>query len=551
MRPRFIGLAAAVSALAIGGAAAPAQAADPVLKLTAAGFVAVDPAANPNDHSGDTYLVLDLNTDTVGPNTSWAVLTIDTSEITGIATVQDNNHSCTAAGTVLTCAQVPLYQGHGQLDLPLLAVKDAKPGATGTVHYSAHFMSGNTAPATADTKVMLGGTRLTGQPVPTNKDLKPGDVWKPDLVVTNKGDLTAPQLVYTFTSVTGLDFTPRFSNCEYGTSPDGDAVICTVHSPLAPGETAKLDPVGFTVNSSAYDAYEDISVSPQNPGPGSWVRSHYTFTPGPAASPRLTVGKPEATPAPGDVTDLNPNGGGISLQAQVKNTADFAAFGAWAPEAGGKQGKLTVGMTSSGPAAIFWRSGSDPANVALTLPKQAKVLQTPDKCRLDNQFKSDTQVRYSCQTSPWIAAGYRASYDFTLQVDPAAGSTALVTLPSLDEGEQETGMPWDPNKANNAATVALGTQASGSVPTSSPTTPPPAPRPAPSASTSAPAATKAPASTASAVAPASSGSTPAGKGLASTGAQGLGTITGVGLAVLAIGAGTVFTVRRRKAGAHS
>jgi hypothetical protein len=165
VRPRSTALATAVAALAIAGTAAPAQAADPALKLTATAFVALDPAASPGDHSGDSYLVLNLNADPAGSDTPWAAVTIDTSAIAGIATTQASS-ACTAAGAVLTC-QVPLYQGHGQLDVQLVAVKDGKPGATGTVHTSAHFTSGNTTPATADTKVELGGTRTPTKTSPS------------------------------------------------------------------------------------------------------------------------------------------------------------------------------------------------------------------------------------------------------------------------------------------------------------------------------------------------------------------------------------------------
>ncbi|WP_327068218.1 hypothetical protein OG500_21025 [Kitasatospora sp. NBC_01250] len=566
-RARLFGLSSAVCALAVGAFAVPAHAAEPTLTVTAPGFVAVDPTPDASD-SWNQQVSLNLNVANSGTQSPWVVAQIDVSGLKGIADVQPPS-GCTLAGTLLTCPQIPVYQGQTRLDLKLTPAKGGTVGATGSLHVSAHLQQGDAPAVTADTKVMLGGTRLTGQDVPLNKSLKPGDVWKPDLVVTNKGQVTAPQLVYVFTGGMGLDFKSRFANCEYGTNASGEAVICTVDSPLAPGGTARLDPVEIGVEPSAYYAYEDISVLPQAPAPDSWVRSFH-FTPGPAGSPRLTVGKPESTPQPGQVMDLTPNGGGFSLQAEVPNTTDFATFGAWAPGADGKPGKLTVGMTSSGPATIYWRAGDDPGDVAVTLPKQVKVVSAPDKCRPDTQFKSDTQTRYICQTSPLVPAGFKGSFDFTLQADPAAGASAVVSLSSLDEGDQDSGMPWDPNKADNTSTVALGSQASGSVPTGGTTVVPvPPTAPATAAPTSAAAATPsrgtggttAPAADTGAATPstatpsgaarATASSTAAADALAFTGAQGIGTMTGLGVGALTLGGVLTFVVRRRKAGAHS
>lgn len=125
-----------------------------------------------------------------------------------------------------------------------------------------------------------------------------------------------------------------------------------------------------------------------------------------------------------------------------------------------------------------------------------------------------------------------------------------MTLPSLDEGRQDSGMPWDPNKANNTATVALGSQASGSIPSPSASVPP-APSTVPTAAPTGHTTPAGGAPSAAAPAPSASSTAHGTTDLAFTGSQGTGLIASVGAGVLVLGAALVFTVRRRKAGAHS
>ncbi|GAA2745121.1 hypothetical protein [Kitasatospora cinereorecta] len=546
-RSRTLGLTTAMAAIALGAVAIPAHAANPVLTISAPTALALDPNAPVSDH-GPAGTQVDLNIKlTGGTPSAMAVVEVDLSSLKGVAELPQTPYGCTVAGTTLTCGQVFLNNGEGRVSLQLAAAKGGTAGATGTLHATARQSA---ATASSDTKVTLGGTKLKWKEVPANHDLKPGGTWTPDLAVTNEGQLPASQLTFTFLGGMGLEVASKFSNCEYGTNDYGTAVVCTVNSPVAPGETVHLAPVKIGVDASAYISYLDVGAYSNAPGQDSWIRSNYHFQPAPAGSPRLTVGKPETAPAPNGALDLDPNGGQQNLEALVQNTADFAAFGAWAPDQAHKQGKLTVGMTSSGPASVFWRSGSDPAHVAVTLPKQVKVTAAPEQCRLANPAPSDSQVRYDCETSAFIKAGYKGSFDFTVEVDPAAGATAVVTLPSIGEDGRESGKPWDPNKGNDSVTVALGGKADGGVPTG-PTTPA---GDKPGTPSTTPAGTPVGGGTATASThPGTASATPSTKsgGLASTGVSGIGPMVGGGIAAIALGGGLIALVaRRRKAGAH-
>ncbi|MFB7949560.1 hypothetical protein ACFC6L_32155 [Kitasatospora phosalacinea] len=555
-RSRTLAASAALTALAFGAFTTPtASAADSTLTIEAPSAVAVNPDSSAPGEGNGGYTNVQLNFKLSDhPNAATGRVTIDLAPLQGIASVY-TPYGCSVAGQLLTCDAMSMYGGQQGMSLALYG--PAAPGAPGSsaVLRTTAVFDGVTA--TADTKVTLGGSNLVVEDVPVNEGLKPGDTWTPKLRITNKGQLPASQLYLVFDGGMELTFLPQFSNCQYAT--DGDVQICTVHTAVQPGETVELSPIGFKVDSDAYYPYEDVSVSSAAPDATSWY-SRFHYVPGPASAGKLTVvGKPDDSTTPNGVTDFEYENT-ISLTAKVPNTADFAATGSWAPEAGKQQGKLTVGMVNNGPASIDWRSGSLPARVRVELPAQAGVLQKPDNCY---RASTDPAVNtFDCTTTPYIKNGYRASFDFTVRADPAAKLSAVVTLPSLGEDNQESGKPWDHDKSNDVVTVALGGEASTGTPS---------PQPSPSTGTepggSDPSASPSPAPGASSAAPSASPSASTGTGtggtggstggtggtgnLASTGGgQGAGTVAGLGLGAVALGGGVLLVARRRKADAQ-
>ncbi|MFD7734616.1 hypothetical protein ACFV6F_30075 [Kitasatospora phosalacinea] len=543
-RSRTLAASAALTALALGALTAPsASAADSTLTIEAPGAVAVDPHSTAPDHgSNSTRVHLDLALSNAPTNATGKV-TVDLAPLQGIASVSVLSPTCTTAGQVLTCDAMSMYGGRQGLDLFLYAPDAAKAaGSSAVLHTTAVF---NGATASADTEVTLGGSNLVGEEIPVNRSLQPGDTWTPELKVTNQGQLPASQLYLTFVGGMEISFLSQFSNCQYAT--EGDIQICTVHTAVEPGETVTLSPISFKIGSDAYYSYEDVNVTTTAPDPSGWPGHH--FVPGQSSAELTVVGKPDGS-TPNGVIDFG-RGNYLSLQAVVPNTADFAATGSWAPEAGKQQGKLTVGMVNNGPASIDWRSGSLPARVRVELPAQAGVLQKPDDC---NRTSTDPAVNtFDCTTTPYIKNGYRASFDFTVRADPAAKLSAVVTLPSLGEDNQESGKPWDHDKSNDVVTVALGGEASTGTPSPQPSPstgtgpggadPSASPSPAASASSAAPTATATPS--------ASTGGTGGTGNLASTGGgQGAGTVAGLGLGAVALGGGVLLAARRRKAGAQ-
>ncbi|MGW4803368.1 hypothetical protein [Kitasatospora sp. NPDC004272] len=562
-RSRSLGLATTLAALALGGAVAPAaHAADSTLKIEAPDAVAVDPHSSAPDHSSDsTRIHLDLAL-SAHPAPATGRISVDLAPLEGIATVASLDSRCQTANQVLTCDALTMYDGKQGLDLYLYAPAGTPRavGSTAVLRTSAVF---DGATASADTKVTLGGSNVVVDDVPAAEGLKPGDVWKPLIKITNKGQLPASQLYLTFIGGMEFSFQSQFSNCQYATSENGvDAAICTLPAKVEAGKTVTLTPIGFKVDADAYYPYEDVHVTTTAPDLTGWM-SQFHFTPGPASAPPLVAFDAPQSSGPNGVVDFERDNG-ISLRATVPNTADFVATGSWAPEAGKKQGKLTAGLVNNGPASIDWRSGSHPAKVRVELPAQAKVLQKPDNCYPTLQGAPTNS--FTCDTSAYIKNGYRASFDFTVEADPAAKLSAVVSLPSIGEDGQESGKPWDPNKANDVVTVALGGEASTGTPSPQPSgstgtgpgsTPSDSASPAPGTSSAAPSASTSPSAgattgTGTGIGTGTTGGSTGGTGnLASTGGgQGSGTLLGLGVGAIALGTGVVAVTRRRKAGAQ-
>ncbi|MFJ5922255.1 hypothetical protein ACIQF6_06530 [Kitasatospora sp. NPDC092948] len=451
-RPGSLGLATTLAALALGGAAAiPAHAADATLTVEAPAAVAVDPSStSPNQHGANyTYVPVNL-TFSNHPEPATGRVTIDLTPLQGVASVFPLG-GCTIVGQVLTCDQQTMYNGQSNIGFDLYAPEGGGQAGNSAVLHTTAVFDGQTAGA--DTKVTLGGSNLTMPSIDTNSSLHVGDTWTPDLTVVNKGQLPASQLYFTFIGGMDLTFLPQFSNCEYGTGADGDAVICTVHSEVAAGETVHLDPIGFKVDPTAYHAYEDVSVSATAPSKDGWLAG-FTWAQGPAAGPALTVGKPITQGAPNDVADFN-RGNATTLNAVVPNTADFAVKGSWTPSSG-TRGELTVDFANNGPGSIFWRSGSYPARVRVTVPKAVRVVGGSPACSRDVEDSNQVVTVWDCVTFPYIKSGDQYRFNLTLDLDQSAGLSAQITLPSIGEDGQDSGMPWDPNPANNTITVPLG-----------------------------------------------------------------------------------------------
>ncbi|MCX4748284.1 hypothetical protein OG455_22680 [Kitasatospora sp. NBC_01287] len=526
--------ATALTALVTAGLTAlPAQAAAGALTITGQAVYAL-----PTD--GTTQQVRMTIADPQSAKPQEAKVTIDTSALAGIATVQ-TSAACTTQGSTVTCDESVGPNVGSQLELPFQAVKTAKPGTSAKLHLTATTPDGGSA--SFDTVLTVGGTQLSVKPLPAQHGLKVGSTITTGLDITNNGSLASTQTTIEIYSDTALPM-HQYGNCLYDHSSGIESIaICTVNTGIAPGETVHLDPVQFDVTSQALGEDIEFNVSPQ---PVDLTGFPATDKLVQGSGPRLTLGKPESpAPVPSTVAELSQNNG-ADLQVSVDNSADFVALGSWQPQSGGKQGTLQVGLRNDGPAMITSRAGSSAADLQVILPAGVKVTTVPNGCTQAKVSDPAGRTLYRCDTKDTQLAGFKITFDFGVQVDdPTAVRNGLV---DFVDGEAPSDfaaadkLSFDPNPANNSVQLAFGAQA-----TASPTPSTAAAAPA----TSAPAvattsAAAAPARTPSAVAtPTKAAGT--SQDLAFTGGgSNAGAIAAVGGGVILLGAGSLFYANRRR-----
>ncbi|MCU7824104.1 hypothetical protein [Kitasatospora sp. DSM 101779] len=559
-RIRAFGLSTAVAAAAVTAAAVPAHAAGTKLTFDVADSVQISakPAA-PGQFDENLHLRIG-RTGTVAAKD--VKVAFDTAGLAGVA--QLSVPDCTTAGTVVTCdAHTIDYDSINITQHPWLsAVAGAKPGSSGKLHIT--LTASNAERAEKDIRVDVGGPDFKTKDLAPQKGVKPGAVVAPAVEFANVGDVAATRLVVAIDAVSGLDFKKRPSNCEFATAGEGawnqkswpgeTMAICTLDVSLAPGTVHTLDPVQLGVAGSAWYTFTDISLYATEDAQYSSIplwRANHRFQRGTGAPLAVRAAEdPALLAAPRHSYDNR-----VELEVQAANTADFSALGAWSPADGGKRGTLTVGYRNAGPASIFYRSGDDVVKVQAQFPKGVTVTKVPTGCApktWENGHQVEHPDKYLCDTGMWISSGTQRSFEFGISLD--AGTTRPTVPVTLQDetslyggGATAGNLTFDPNHANEAVSVVLGSEPSGSVPTGAPTptsgstasTPPVVVRPTGSASASARPTTASP----------SASPSTGGGALAFTGASGLGTIAAAGAGAVLIGSAVFLGARRRK-GAH-
>jgi hypothetical protein len=556
-----LGTSTIAALLVTGTAALPAQAAGSQLQLFPPSSVQL-PLTAPANPSSDPNSLVSLRYGRTGSGTVHQVqLTFDASALAGIADFHYQGN-CTTKGTVFTCAEDDLHLDsiNATQTFWLTAAPGVRPGTSGKLHVS--LTSSDAASTSSDIKVSVGGPDLRIKDPDQVRHAKPGGTVQEALEVANLGQLPTDKLVVEVLAVQGLQLNQRAANCEYAdikasvytgpgapqfkNTPARTEAICTVNAAVAPGEVYRIDPVQLGISSDAYASILHLGVFSSEDAPyaqSSLWRAHDHFTRGtgtPLTAARTT--DPALLSAPRHTYDNQ-----AQTEVTADNTADFSALGSWAPQDGGKQGTLSVGLHNAGPASIiFGGSGEDPADVRLQLPQGVTVTKAPDGCRLPDKAKP---LMYDCATSYMIVKDYSLGYDFGLSVnDPAAAPHAQIDL-VLDtdfNNPKPATLAFDPNPANNAISIALGAQPVGN------------PIPSPSASATGTPGTgtgTGSGSTPGAGSTATATATPAGssaKGLAFTGGgSDAAPIAAVGGGAVLIGAGALFYARRRKAATRS
>ncbi|MQY14201.1 hypothetical protein SRB5_43630 [Streptomyces sp. RB5] len=519
----------ALLAAGLAGAGA-AHADDPAVTLSASpAELKLYPQYPGNPDSADVKVNADNpGADIVGDVT----FTYDFTGLDGVAIAEidsgGGSSQCRSAAGIATCVHDGLRSGKDLADsIHVTSIPGAEEGATGTVRVIARAdgvtFNELTVEVTLDARADLGVSPLEyiGEPRRT----QPGDTIEKNLGFANWGNTTADGLLLEVDATGGLDFTTRYSNCEYGTASQPvragekekvtvSKAICAFDLTFEPRTYYTVaEKLRFGVSERAMWDRLHVHVAENTDAAREEARGGGDFVRG--LGPELTLTKLPDTSETQEQADTW-TGTDAEAQFTAVNTADLVAH---AGEATGRVGDTvtaTVGFTNRGPAWIG-HHGYAAGATRFTVPEGARVVRKPASCTgLDSSGrKAEPQLGapvYTCVSSPYVNVGEKVSFGFGLKIDKvvkdASGPVVVTTGSAVDGAES-----FDRKQTNNTAEFVLtgkpGTGSGGSTTTG--------------------------------------GNSPSGQGdrgnLADTGAGGLGTLGG--LSLLAIGLGGVAWVAAR------
>uniref|UniRef100_A0AAU2JUM9 LPXTG cell wall anchor domain-containing protein n=1 Tax=Streptomyces sp. NBC_00049 TaxID=2903617 RepID=A0AAU2JUM9_9ACTN len=547
MRKR-ISLLAASGLVAVGLAATPANAADPVFTLTSPANVGLRP--HPGSGEAQTTSVafrVDNETGTVFDHES--TFSVDLTGLKGIADVklaQDQGGSCTLSATSVTCKRYALWTHDSEIvALDVSAAKGSKVGTTIDL-----TMTGKTDGASfkaATTQLKVGGPDLVLEEAKLKADMTPGGTQELPIVFSNAGTESVQGVALELNTTHGIGLVEKYDNCAYSQDDtDGQPwntgwgkTVCTLDGEFEPGAVYELSGA-LTLKAAPHAFIDGMTYAVHEAG--AQPKSSQKLTK-PGTGKTLTVKQRQAKAALRSA-DLDPWNNYHEFDFRVKNTADLVAGGASVKGKAGETVKTELGLQNNGPAWIaYFRSGEDVAMTDIVIPAGAKVTKAPKACRgvtADGKYREENlgAPRYYCATKHVIGETQKFSYPFELKIEKVvADATGSVSVGQWSE-HGTTPQQWDPNHANNKAAFVINAKDGGPKPTPTPTT---------STGTGA-----TPTPSASATASATPGAT-AGNGgkpngdLASTGST-VGPIALGGAALVAAG-GALFLVFRRRAAA--
>ncbi|MGW8569910.1 LPXTG cell wall anchor domain-containing protein [Streptomyces niveus] len=343
--------------------------------------------------------------------------------------------------------------------------------------------------------------------------VKPGTSFDPSLVVANKGTKAVDKVWVSYSVTRGLDYAEIPSNCEAHQVPSYDEmteksnVVCAFDQALEPGvlyepkkplaikalDRALNDDLRMTVR----DYYPDLDEAATTPVAGT----------APAVE---LVERAAGGDATKDFADV---------PVTTVNKADYEVTGADLKGAVGDTVTLKAKFRNAGPAWVLTREGDPLVEVLITPPAGTSVVKPDGFCEAKGKA-------LSCGTSQrWVDEGGGETYTIKLKIDKeVAGAKGSVALSTEDR-------PFDPDKTNDKAEISLDVTGGGS--------------------------TGSPGSTDSTGGSSSTGSSSSSGGndpttnnahLAETGSSSPALPLALGaVAAVAVGAGSLFAVRRRRA----
>ncbi|MEV0782882.1 peptidase [Streptomyces sp. NPDC050423] len=474
---RAAGGFAAAGLMAAGslGLTAPAQAAAPEFTLGGPAETALHPypaTGAPQKASLDFTVNNPSEDEENGAFQGEYTVRFDLSGIEGVADVSFDNEGgadCTTTGTSAVCHDWGIFPGLSTLaELDITAAKGSEDGDTGAIEVTAEADGATFTSFTA--RVGIGGPDLSMERLPFKTELKPGDAQPVPVTFTNNGTRAADGVLLTLRYTRGMEFTERYQNCEYSESDLGmgspgvwTTALCSFDGSYEPGVTYTLaEPPAIRATKRAF--YDSFLYRIEEDGSTARAaqRAGARYSPGKGGATLALRKAPEGLTA-----DLDPSDNQQDVDFRTSNSADFVAYGDRAKGAAGDSVEVKVGFRNRGPAWIgYIRSGEDVATVDVTVPEGATVVAKPGTCRgvtADGEYREDQTAapRYFCSTPMSVREDADFALPFELKiVKKVEGASGKVVVRNTHLAEPK--LPFDPEPANNTASLVLNADDSGS-----------------------------------------------------------------------------------------
>jgi hypothetical protein len=194
-------------------------------------------------------------------------LQLDFSGLARVATFSVADRFCSTVGTTVSClipsiGNAALGAGNTQIPVTFDPRPHAAGGLSGGISYSVTAPGTQGSQGTEQLTLGHGPDLVVTSPAPSEVSLSPGERFAPEVMVSNRGDVTAKSVTLVMGTGYELQDMDRSDNCRYEPQPDAsyaytELVVCTFGNlDIKPGQTYELvRPILFKVRPDAFDGY--------------------------------------------------------------------------------------------------------------------------------------------------------------------------------------------------------------------------------------------------------------------------------------------------------
>lgn len=383
-----------------------------------------------------------------GPSRT-AELTVDASDMAGVAVVTGGADGCHPRTPLFTCTfhLHPDSEGWNRQELVVEPAPGARPGDSGVLRYT--LDPEGMPPVTGKVTVIAGRPELRvghGEPLAQQSVGTPFEV---PVLIRNVGDVTARGVILYLDGDGDLAPAVRRAGCRY--ADHGTAALCTLPDvEVAPGATVRVDPSPrLAADEDAFDARVSYLA---------WALREAPYRALPPGKTTRGTGEPFTLtdmPDPPEHATFTDSQDPATLAVPVRNHADFEAFGASVRGAVGSEHEVTIGVRNNGPA----EPDTPDVRAVFTVPPGAEVVKAPYDPELEEEMLDqacrtrDHGRHYTCRGPGRV--GEKRTFAFTLRIVSDDDRPGGVSVEAHAGGRAARRRVPDPVRADDTAAVRL------------------------------------------------------------------------------------------------